>query len=395
MTRLRRDPRAERAARLVRAAARLRYTIEPHHAADTARRRRDPRAELDAVLVPGTSRRRIDRGFRGGTQSTAPPATPQAPVRLAEAAHPDLRVLVVADAPGGRLTRHDAQLLAAARRLADPQGAAVVLVAPAPDEASTLEALADAGADRVLPRTDLRAHDITELIDALAPIAVLFPETPDGGDLARRIAALRGEPLATHVVALTPGETVRPCRAGRMERHAPPTRLLALEPDGVAPHTGPRRKLEIMTPPPTADPGPSEALEIRDIAGDPGALPLADAPFVMAAGAGISDIDAFLQLATSLGATPGASRALCDAGLLPRASQVGASGTVLTGTCYMALGIAGAPQHLQGIGTVPHVIAVNTDLHAAMVARAELAIVADAHPVMLALRRLLAAEAAA
>ena len=116
---------------------------------------------------------------------------------------------------------------------------------------------------------------------------------------------------------------------------------------------------------------------------------------MIAAGAGIREIDRFLDLAAALGATPAASRALCDAGLMPRTAQVGASGTVLTGACYIALGIAGAPQHLQGIGTVPHVIAVNTDLHAAMIARAELAIVADAHPVMHALRRLLAAEFAA
>ena len=72
--------------------------------------------------------------------------------------------------------------------------------------------------------------------------------------------------------------------------------------------------------------------------------------------------------------------------------QVGASGTVLAADCYLALGIAGAPQHLQGVAGCRHVIAVNTDLHAAMVERAELAIVADAHPVMEALLRLLRDE---
>lgn len=75
----------------------------------------------------------------------------------------------------------------------------------------------------------------------------------------------------------------------------------------------------------------------------------------------------------------------CDAGHLPRAMQVGASGTLLNANCYIALGISGAPQHLQGIGSVEHVVAVNTDLHAAIIARAELAIIADAHAVMRAL----------
>jgi len=58
---------------------------------------------------------------------------------------------------------------------------------------------------------------------------------------------------------------------------------------------------------------------------------------------------------------------------------------VLRARCYLALGIAGAPQHLQGIPEVEHVVAVNTDLHAAMVKRAGLAVVADARAVMPAL----------
>ena len=107
---------------------------------------------------------------------------------------------------------------------------------------------------------------------------------------------------------------------------------------------------------------------------------------MIAAGNGVTDFAGFLDLARALGATPGASRAVCDAGHLPRDLQVGASGTVLNAECYIAFGISGAPQHLQGIGTVEHVVAVNTDLHAAIIARAGLAIIADAQAVMAALR---------
>jgi electron transfer flavoprotein alpha subunit len=80
---------------------------------------------------------------------------------------------------------------------------------------------------------------------------------------------------------------------------------------------------------------------------------------------------------------------VCDAGLMPRAAQVGASGTVLEATCYVALGIAGAPQHLQGVARCEHVVAVNTDLHAAMVERAALAVIQDAQLVMPALLKVL------
>ena len=92
-------------------------------------------------------------------------------------------------------------------------------------------------------------------------------------------------------------------------------------------------------------------------------------------------------MADTLGATRGGSRVVCDAGHLPRDRQIGASGTLVTARCYFALGIAGAPQHLQGITEVKHVIAVNTDLHAEMIKRADLAIVADAQAVMPALIR--------
>jgi electron transfer flavoprotein alpha subunit len=66
---------------------------------------------------------------------------------------------------------------------------------------------------------------------------------------------------------------------------------------------------------------------------------------------------------------------------------VGASGSLVTARCYLAFGISGAPQHLQGITEVKHVLAINTDLHAEMIKRADLAIIADAQDIMPALIR--------
>ncbi len=92
-------------------------------------------------------------------------------------------------------------------------------------------------------------------------------------------------------------------------------------------------------------------------------------------------------MAAALKATEGGSRVVCDAGLLPRDRQVGASGTLVEPRCYLAFGIAGAPQHLQGIERCERVVAVNTDLHADMVKRSDLAIIQDAQAVMPALVR--------
>ena len=117
-------------------------------------------------------------------------------------------------------------------------------------------------------------------------------------------------------------------------------------------------------------------------------MPLAEADFIVSAGNGVTDWDAFHQVAAALGAAEGGSRIVCDAGLLPRERQVGASGSLVEPRCYLAFGIAGATQHLQGITRCERVLAVNTDLHAEMVKRADLAIIADAQQVMPALARL-------
>lgn len=45
---------------------------------------------------------------------------------------------------------------------------------------------------------------------------------------------------------------------------------------------------------------------------------------------------------------------------------------------YVAFGISGAVQHVSGIGTPDHVVAVNLDASCPMMSRAGLAIVSDA-----------------
>jgi electron transfer flavoprotein alpha subunit len=123
---------------------------------------------------------------------------------------------------------------------------------------------------------------------------------------------------------------------------------------------------------------------------DPASIPLEEADLIVSAGNGVTDWASFHAVAAGLGAAEAGSRVVCDAGLLPRDRQIGASGVLVAPRCYLAFGIAGAPQHLQGIADCKRVIAVNTDLHAAMVGRADLAIVADAQAVLPALARKLA-----
>lgn len=348
--------------------------------------RRDPRADRLRHRVPGTSRARFTIEVAGSAGLTGPTVTQTAPVQIITMEDPAYLVAVVADAPGGLLAPTDRQLLGAGRLLAGRDGAVVLIAGALSDDAGV------GGADRlVLLRQDdapARALEIAEIITALQPRHVLFSETPDGGDLARRVAVLAGETLFGDVEMLTSKQMIRPAGAHRVEQRLPPGRFIALQADIQPPYSGTPREarpieLNVAVVPPVD-------WRARDIAGDPGNLALGEADFVVAAGNGVTDFATFHRLVEALGATPGASRVLCDAGLMPRDRQVGASGTVLSGTCYFALGIAGAPQHLEGVARVEHVVAVNTDLHAAMIARAGLAIVHDAQAVMPALLRQLA-----
>lgn len=393
MSRLRRDPRTERAAHGVAGGARPRFDLGA--VAASKRPRRDPRAEQRLAQVAGLARLRLDRSQRvpvmvvAATERTVVAAAPQ--LRIIE--EPAFLVAAVPDAPGGRLTPHDRQLLGAARLLADAGGGAVVAIV-----FGTVEGLGAAGADRVLALAadefdpEGRADALCAALAALKVRHALLPETADGGDLARRLAAGLGEPLFAGAESLTAKAVTRAARGRRVEQRIAPPRLITLASDAVAPHGGSLHEARVLDAPPSDVETARGILAAERIPADPATVPLAEAAFVVSAGNGVSDFDAFRALAVALGATPGASRVVCDAGLMPRAAQVGASGTVLEADCYFALGIAGAPQHLQGVARCEHVVAVNTDLHAAMIERAGLAIVADAQQVMPAIIAALEAE---
>lgn len=394
MSRPRKDPRTARAAHRVPGGTRPRFDLAATPAA-SGRPRRDPRAEERLALVPGTLRRRLDRSQRApavGLAVAAAPVEIEAAPRRVVIAEPAFLVALVPDAPGGRLSAHDRQLFGAARLLADAGGGAVLALVE-----TTGEELAAAGADRVLtlPVTgydpEAKAAALNAALAALDLRHVLFAESAEGGDLARRLAALSGEAFFAGAENLGAKAVTRPARGRRVEQRTAPARLITLAPDAVAPHAGSvheARPLAFAFPATTG----GALLSAQFIPADPAKVALAEADFVISAGNGVSDLATFRALVAALGGTSGASRMLCDAGLMPRAAQVGASGTVLEARGYFALGIAGAPQHLQGVARCEHVIAVNTDLHAAMIERAGLAIVADAQQVMPALLKLLDAE---
>ena len=112
---------------------------------------------------------------------------------------------------------------------------------------------------------------------------------------------------------------------------------------------------------------------------------MAEAEFILSGGNGIKDWGLFHRAAVALGATEGASRVAVDDGFMGRERQVGASGVWVTARVYVAVGISGAIQHLQGIGACDKVVAINLDPGCDMIKRADLSVIGDSAAVLEAL----------
>lgn len=112
---------------------------------------------------------------------------------------------------------------------------------------------------------------------------------------------------------------------------------------------------------------------------------LAEAPVVVGGGRGVGSSEGFAaleELADLLGGRVGCSRVVTNNGWRPHSDQVGQTGTAIAPQIYIACGISGAIQHWAGAKGAKHVLAINTDPEANMVARADYAVIADLHEVV-------------
>ena len=123
-------------------------------------------------------------------------------------------------------------------------------------------------------------------------------------------------------------------------------------------------------------------------AGRTGGVSLATARVVVGGGRGVGGADGFApleELADLLGGVVGVSRVVTSEGWRPHKQQVGQTGTKITPELYLACGISGAIQHIAGCAGAKHIIAINTDPGAPILAHADYAIIGDLHQVIPAL----------
>ncbi|MDE1179433.1 electron transfer flavoprotein subunit alpha/FixB family protein [Paraburkholderia sp.] len=308
---------------------------------------------------------------------------------------PQRTFVVAAHTDRGTLDDHAHQVLAAAALIADAATQVVLLaLGEFNEDAATL------GADTVvvLREIDRREFDPAAALHALlacvaaySPAHLFLPDNATGdGDLGRRYAARANASIATHVVEIDATHVASYVQSNRALASRALPDVILLAPGAVdpkLPFVGAGERVDGLPGwPAMAD--TTAAPSYRDLgveAADAAQVALEEADFIVSAGNGVSDVRAFEELARTLGAAIGASRVAVDDGKFTRDKQIGATGKTVEASVYIAFGISGAVQHLQGIKDCRHVIAVNLDASAPIAKRANLTIVADAQETIAAL----------
>ena len=234
---------------------------------------------------------------------------------------------------------------------------------------------------------------VAELIERLAPAAVIAPGSERGNEVMAHAAAIDRPAAGRELRRRRPGDpaTVTRLRWGgsllEQARLHGAVKLLTVAPHAVEaqPAAAPVQTTVAQFTPALHDADLVARVSDRTQTDTGGGVSLADAKVVVDGrprrrlGRGLRGHRGARGL---LGGAVGCSRAVTIAGWRPHTDQVGQTGTKIAPEIYIPCGVSGATQHMAGCKGAKRILAINTDPDAPIVANADYAVIGDLHEVV-------------
>jgi len=297
-------------------------------------------------------------------------------------------VLVLVEHVDGAPKKVTFELLTLARSLGEP---AAVFIGNGYDNAKA--SLAEYGATKVYVAGDgeidgylvaPKAEVLAQIVSSSSPAAVLIPSTPEGKEIAGRLAVKTESGVITDAVGVDDGFVAKQSIFGGAinvsAKVSKGTPIITVRPNSTAPEAAPAQPTEEQVSATVSDTAKSAKILDRVTEKKGGRPELTEAAIVVSGGRGLgegSNFSLIEKLADSLGAAVGASRAATDAGWYPHTNQVGQTGKTVSPQLYMAIGISGAIQHRAGMQTSKTIVAVNKDPEAPIFELVDFGVVGD------------------
>lgn len=288
-------------------------------------------------------------------------------------------VLVLAEHTGGQIAEVTHELLGKAKELAASWGgtAEVALFGPAElasqlDGADVVVSVDHSALAEYLPEAYERT--LLGLLKERAPRLLMLSNATIGLDLGASLSVLWDAPLAAYATDVqTEGDSaVVTCQVlgGKVlaEVEISAERGICTVVGGSFPAADGQGggRHEVVSA--SASDLDGLAMTLREVAMPQGGdVNITAADLLVSAGRGIEsqeNLELVQELADALDAPLSASRPVIDAGWLPKTRQVGKSGLKVKPKVYLAFGISGAPEHLEGMRNAELIIACNTDENA-------------------------------
>jgi electron transfer flavoprotein alpha subunit len=302
------------------------------------------------------------------------------------------KVFVFAEHKNGALKRGSMELLQAAQKSGNEVIA--MAVGTGADQAATeighhgateVHVCKDSALDAYNPELFMAA--MTSVLEKVQPQTLLASASTTAKDLFPRLAARLKTGLVSDCTELSiSGDTItvkKPMYSGKAFAQASfensPLKIVLMRANQLA--VGPADNSKSATVVEFALAKPDLKTLIKEVVkGTSEKLDLTEANVIVSGGRGLKEGSNFKllnDLADTLGATVGASRAVVDAGWVPHGMQVGQTGKTVAPSLYIAVGISGAIQHLAGMSGSKVIVAINSDPNAPIFQKATYGIVGD------------------